>query len=252
MSRIPLKTDSQIAKMRESGRLTYQTLQLMESLVRPGVSTKELDQAAYAFITSHGAVPSFLNYHGYPATICASVNEQVVHGIPGDYVLKDGDIISIDVGACLGGWHGDAARTFLVGEVDESVKKLVEVTRQCFFEGLKYAEEGRYVEDISRAIEEHAVKHGYGVVRELTGHGIGRRMHEEPEVLNYVPRIKRESVRLECGMTIAIEPMINMGRAAVRFMPDGWTVVTADRKHSAHYENTIAITAGGPIILTAE
>ena len=252
MSRIPLKTDSQIAKMRESGRLTYQTLQLMESLVRPGVSTKELDQAAYAFITSHGAVPSFLNYHRYPATICASVNEQVVHGIPGDYVLKDGDIVSIDVGACLGGWHGDAARTFLVGEVDESVKKLVEVTRQCFFEGLKYAEEGRYVEDISRAIEEHAVKHGYGVVRELTGHGIGRRMHEEPEVLNYVPRIKRESVRLECGMTIAIEPMINMGRAAVRFMPDGWTVVTADRKHSAHYENTVAITAGGPIILTAE
>ena len=183
--------------------------------------------------------------------ICASVNEQVVHGIPGEYELKDGDIVSIDVGAYLNGWHGDAARTFIVGEASPAVKKLAEVTKECFFEGLKMCVAGNELSAVSAAIQNHAERAGYGVVRELVGHGIGRRMHEEPEVPNFTdPHFPR--VRLHAGMTIAIEPMINMGRADVRMLRDGWTVIAADRKPSAHYENTVAITEAGPVILTAE
>ena len=251
MTAITLKTESQIAKMREAGRLTYLTLKLMGELVRPGITTKELDKAAYEFIRDNGATPSFLDYNGYPASICTSVNEQVVHGIPGEYELKDGDIVSIDVGAYLNGWHGDAARTFIVGEVSPAVKKLVEVTKECFFEGMKMCVAGNELSAVSAAIQNHAERAGYGVVRELVGHGIGRRMHEEPEVPNFTdPHFPR--VRLHAGMTIAIEPMINMGRADVRVLRDGWTVIAADRKPSAHYENTVAITEAGPVILTAE
>lgn len=251
MAAITLKTESQIAKMREAGRLTYLTLKLMGELVRPGITTKELDKAAYEFIRDNGATPSFLDYNGYPASICTSVNEQVVHGIPGEYELKDGDIVSIDVGAYLNGWHGDAARTFIVGEVSPAVKKLVEVTKECFFEGMKMCVAGNELSAVSAAIQNHAERAGYGVVHELVGHGIGRRMHEEPEVPNFTdPHFPR--VRLHAGMTIAIEPMINMGRADVRVLRDGWTVIAADRKPSAHYENTVAITEAGPVILTAE
>ena len=251
MAAITLKTESQIAKMREAGRLTYLTLKLMGELMRPGITTKELDKAAYEFMRDNGAKPSFLDYNGYPASICASVNEQVVHGIPGEYELKDGDIVSIDVGAYLNGWHGDAARTFIVGEASPAVKKLVEVTKECFFEGLKMCVAGNELSAVSAAIQNHAERAGYGVVRELVGHGIGRRMHEEPEVPNFTdPHFPR--VRLHAGMTIAIEPMINMGRADVRMLRDGWTVIAADRKPSAHYENTVAITEAGPVILTAE
>ena len=251
MAAITLKTESQIAKMREAGRLTYLTLKLMGELVRPGITKEELDQAAYEFIRENGAKPSFLDYTGDPASICASVNEQVVHGIPGEYELKDGDIVSIDVGAYLNGWHGDAARTFIVGEASPAVKKLVEVTKECFFEGLKMCVAGNELSAVSAAIQNHAERAGYGVVRELVGHGIGRRMHEEPEVPNFTdPHFPR--VRLHAGMTIAIEPMINMGRADVRMLRDGWTVIAADRKPSAHYENTVAITEAGPVILTAE
>ncbi len=245
---ITLKSPSEIEKMDVAGRVVEDTLNLMETLVGVGVSTAELNLEADKYIRSRGAVPSFLNYSGYPKSICTSVNEQVVHGIPGDYRLKDGDIISVDIGAIVNGYHGDAARTFCVGNVSDEVRELVRVTKECFFEGLKYCRIGYRLGDIGAAIQEHAESHGYGVVREMIGHGIGTEMHEEPDVPNYGRA--GHGIRLEAGMTIAIEPMINLGTAHIYQLADGWTIVTADFKPSAHYENTLAITEGEPRLLT--
>ncbi len=245
---ITIKTDADLQLMDAAGRVVEETLRLLKTLARPGVTTAELDHEAERFIRSRGATPSFLHYHGYPKSICTSVNEQVVHGIPGPYRLKDGDILSVDVGACLDGFQGDAARTFLIGNVPEEVRSLVRVTRESFFAGLQYARAGYRIGDISAAIQAHAEAHGYGVVREMIGHGIGREMHEEPNVPNYGRA--GHGPRLEKGMTIAIEPMINLGTARIRQLADGWTTITADGKPSAHYENTVAITDGEPRLLT--
>lgn len=245
---ITIKTDADLQRMDAAGRVVEETLRLLKTLARPGVTTAELDHEAERFIRSRGATPSFLHYHGYPKSICTSVNEQVVHGIPGPYRLKDGDILSVDVGACLDGFQGDAARTYLIGNVPAHVRSLVQVTRESFYAGLRYARVGCRIGDISAAIQAHAEAHGYGVVREMIGHGIGREMHEEPNVPNYGRA--GHGPRLEKGMTIAIEPMINLGTARIRQLADGWTTITADGKPSAHYENTIAITDGEPRLLT--
>lgn len=245
---ITIKTEADLQRMDAAGRVVEETLRLLKTLARPGVTTEGLDREAERFIRSRGATPSFLHYHGYPKSICTSVNEQVVHGIPGPYRLKDGDILSVDVGACLDGFQGDAARTFLIGNVPAHVRSLVQVTRESFYAGLRYARAGNRIGDISAAIQAHAEAHGYGVVREMIGHGIGREMHEEPNVPNYGRA--GHGPRLEKGMTIAIEPMINLGTARIRQLADGWTTITADGKPSAHYENTVAITDGEPRLLT--
>lgn len=245
---ITIKSAAEIEKMDVAGRIVEDTLNLMGEMAAVGVSTLELDREAEKYIRSRGAVPSFLHYEGYPNSICTSVNEQVVHGIPGSYRLKDGDIISVDIGAVINGYHGDAARTFLIGNVRDEVKELVKVTRECFFEGIRYAKVGYRIGDIGHAIQEYAESHGYGVVRELIGHGIGTEMHEEPDVPNYGKAGR--GIRLEKGMCIAVEPMINLGTKDVWQLSDGWTVVTRDEKPSAHYENTLAITDGEPRLLT--
>lgn len=245
---ITIKSAQDIERMKAAGLVVENTLKLLETSVRVGITTAELDRIADEFIRSQGAYPTFLRYNGYPKSICISVNEEVVHGIPGKRKLKDGDIVSCDVGATLNGFVGDAARTFLVGNVPEETRELVRVTRECFFEGLKFCRVGYRISDISKAIQTHAESHGYGVVRELVGHGVGRVLHEDPEVPNfYSPRARQ---RLEAGMTIAIEPMINLGTAKVWQLEDGWTVVSQDGKPSAHYENSVAITDGDPILLT--
>ena len=247
---ITIKSAADIEKMDAAGRLVEETLNLMKRTARPGMRTEELDDIARQFILSRGAEPSFLHYSGYPKSICTSVNQQVVHGIPGKYRLKEGDILSVDAGAKLNGFHGDAARTFPIGEVDERVLTLIRVTRECFFEGLKAARAGNRISDIAKAVQAHAESHGYGVVRELVGHGIGRDMHEPPDVPNFWEHRLGHGARLEPGMTIAIEPMINLGTADVVQLSDGWTVETEDGLPSAHYENTVAITEGEPRLLT--
>ena len=245
---ITIKSPQDIERMRAAGKVVEETLLLLGRSVRIGVTTEELDRIADAYIRSQGAYPTFLNYNGYPKSVCISVNEEVVHGIPGKRRIKDGDIVSCDVGATLNGFVGDAARTFLVGNVAPETQELVKVTRECFFEGLKFCRVGYRISDISKAIQAYAESHGYGVVRELVGHGVGRTLHEDPEVPNfYSPRARQ---RLEAGMTIAIEPMINLGTAKVWQLDDGWTVTTQDGKPSAHYENSVAITDGDPILLT--
>ncbi len=249
--RITIKSESQYFAMKAAGELTGRTLNYVGSLVRPGVTTKELDEAAEEFIRKNGGIPGFLNYEGYPASICTAVNEQVVHGIPSKKtVLREGDIISVDCGAIVDGFNGDAARTFFVGEVAPEVMELVRVTEECFFKGLEQALPGNHIADISRAIQQHAEAHGYGVVRELVGHGIGADMHEAPEVPNYVNIRMGRGARLLPGMAIAVEPMITLGSRAIRVLPDGWTVFTADGKPAAHYENTIFIKKDGPEVLT--
>ena len=251
MSGITIKSAADIEKMDEAGRIVEETLNLLAKSAEIGMTTQELDDIAVSYIKSRGAEASFLNYNGYPRSICTSVNDQVVHGIPGKYRLKDGDILSLDVGAYKNGFHGDAARTVLIGSVPEETQKLVRVTRECFFEGIRFAKPGFRISDIARAIQAHAESHGYGVVRDLVGHGIGRNMHEDPEVPNFWDAAHfGRGARLEAGMTIAIEPMINMGTARVLQLSDGWTVVTADGKPSAHYENTVLITEGEPRLLT--
>ncbi len=248
---ITIKSAADVEKMRAAGRIVEDTLNLLAKSACVGMRTDELDAIAAEYIKSCGAEASFLGYDGYPKSICASVNAQVVHGIPGKYRLKDGDIVSVDVGAVLNGFHGDAARTLLIGNVPEEVQALVRVTKECFFEGIKFAKAGYRISDIAKAVQSHAETHGYGVVRELVGHGIGRRMHEPPEVPNFWDKnLFGRGARLETGMTIAIEPMINMGTARVYRLSDGWTVETADGKPSAHYENTVAITNGEPRLLT--
>jgi len=251
MSGITIKSAADIEKMDEAGRIVEETLNLLAKSAEIGMTTQELDDIAVSYIKSRGAEASFLNYNGYPRSICTSVNEQVVHGIPGKYRLKDGDILSLDVGAYKNGFHGDAARTVLIGNVPEETQKLVQVTKECFFEGIRFAKPGNRISDIAKAIQTHAESHGYGVVRDLVGHGIGRNMHEDPEVPNFWDAAHfGRGARLEAGMTIAIEPMINAGTARVLQLSDGWTVVTADGKPSAHYENTVLITEGEPRLLT--
>ena len=246
---ITLKSSHEIQLMRQAGRITAAARALAGAMGAPGVSTREIDKAVYRFITSQGAGPSFLHYNGYPASVCISVNDEVIHGIPGHRVLREGDIVSVDVGAYKDGFHGDCAATYPCGEISEEARRLIEVTRQSFFEGLRYAREGYRLPDLSGAIQRYVESNGFSVVREYVGHGIGSKMHEAPEVPNYVePRMGRP--RFLRGMTIAVEPMVNAGGAAVKVMPDGWTVKTADGRLSAHYENTILITDGEPELLT--
>ena len=246
---IVLKSSREIDLMRKAGKITAAARALAGSMVAPGVTTREIDREVRRFIRSHGAEPSFLGYNGFPASVCISVNDEVIHGIPGKRVLREGDIVSVDVGAFKDGFHGDCAGTYPCGRISEEAERLIEVTRQSFFEGLKYAREGRRLPELCGAIQRYAEGAGCSVVREYEGHGIGRKMHEEPGVPNYVePRMGRP--RLLRGMTIAVEPMVNAGGAGIVVMPDGWTVKTADGKLSAHYENTILSTDGEPELLT--
>ncbi|MBR2323385.1 MAG: type I methionyl aminopeptidase [Clostridia bacterium] len=246
---IILKTESEIAKMRKAGKITGDTLKLLEEKVKPGISTLELNDIAEKYIRSQGATPSFLGLYNYPASVCISIDEEVVHGIPSKKrIIEEGQIVSFDVGAYIEGFHGDAARTVMVGKVSEEKRKLVEITKECFFKGVEQFKVGNRLGDIGFAIQQHAEMHGFGVVRELVGHGIGRKMHEDPEVANY--GTKGRGVRLSNGMTLAIEPMITLGTYEVDFMADGWTVKTRDLKPSAHYENTVALFDGQIEILT--
>ena len=246
---ITLKSAHEIDLMRRAGKITAAARALAGEMVRPGVTTQEIDHAVEHFIRKQGAVPSFLHYHGYPASACISVNDEVIHGIPGKRVLAEGDIVSVDVGAYIGGFHGDCAATFACGQISKEAQELIDVTRQSFFEGIKFAKEGHRLQDISAAIQSYVESHGCSIVREYVGHGVGAEMHESPEIPNYGhpgrgPRLLR-------GMTLAIEPMVNAGSAAIKLMPDGWTVRTLDGKWAAHYENTVLITDGEPEILTA-
>jgi methionyl aminopeptidase len=245
---IYLKSKSEVDKIRRSGRIVAELLNLLEKQIRPGITTKELDKFAEEFIISHGAKPSFKGYYGYPGSLCTSINEEVVHGIPGDRILKEGDIISIDCGVFYEGFHSDAARTFAVGHISEEAKRLIDITEKSFYEGIKYARAGNRIGDISNAIQTFVESNGYSVVRDYVGHGIGKELHEEPPVPNYGKAGR--GPKLAVGMVLAIEPMVNMGTFAVIELDDGWTVVTADKKLSAHYENTIAILENGPEILT--
>lgn len=246
---ITIKSKSEIEKMRVAGKITGDALRLVEQHIRPGVSTAELDKIAYDFIKKQGAKPSFLNYNGFPGSICASPNSWVVHGIPSkNIILKEGDIISIDMGAEKDGYHGDAARTYAVGKISDEAQRLIDVTKQSFFEGIKHAVHGARLGDVSAAIQEYVEKHGYSVVRDLVGHGIGRNLHEDPSVPNFGRYGK--GVKLAQGMTIAVEPMVNEGAYDVVTLDDDWTVETEDGSLSAHYENTILITRGECEILT--
>ena len=245
---ITLKSAHEIELMRRAGKITAAARALARDMVRPDVTTQQIDKAVFQFITEQGATPSFLHYNGYPASVCVSVNDEIIHGIPGKRVLQEGDIVSVDVGAFIGGFHGDCAGTYPCGQVSDEAMRLIRVTQQSFFEGIKYAREGCRLSDISAAVQAYVEANGFSVVREYVGHGIGRRMHEPPEVPNFGnpghgPRLLR-------GMTIAVEPMVNAGSAAIKQMPDGWTVKTADGKNAAHYENSLLITAGEPELLT--
>jgi len=245
---IIIKSQREIELMRKAGEITALALKEIEKHIKPGITTMELDKIAEEFILSHNATPAFKGYRGFPASICTSINEEVVHGIPGLRRLKDGDIISIDIGAVYQGYNGDAARTFPVGQVHPEAMRLIEVTQQSFFEGIAYAKQGYRLSDISHAIQAYVEKHNYSVVRDYVGHGIGQNMHEAPQIPNFGPPGK--GPRLKAGMTLAIEPMVNMGGYEVYTLDNNWTVVTKDGSLSAHYENTIAITDGEPEILT--
>ena len=246
---ITLKSSHEIDLMRRSGKITAAARALAGEMVKPGVTTQEINDAVERFIRGQGAVPSFLHYNGYPASACISVNDEIIHGIPGKRVLREGDIVSVDVGAYIGGFHGDCAATFPCGRISPEAQRLIDVTRQSFFEGIRFAREGQRLQDVSAAVQAYVEQNGFSVVREYVGHGVGAKMHESPEIPNYGrpghgPRLLR-------GMTLAIEPMVNAGSAAITQLSDGWTVKTADGKWAAHYENTILITDGAPEILTA-
>ncbi len=245
---IIIKSPREIEFMRKAGKLTAGARTIARQAIADGVTTEQIDQEVYKFITKSGATPSFLHYGGFPASACISVNEELIHGIPGPRVIRNGDIVSVDVGAKIHGFHGDCAGTFPCGEVSEEVKELIRVTRQSFFEGIKFAKAGNRLGDISAAIQEYVERHGYSIVREYVGHGVGTDLHEAPEVPNYGRA--GHGPRLVKGMTLAIEPMVNMGGAAIRVLDNDWTVVTVDGKLCAHYENTICITDGEPEILT--
>ena len=245
---ITIKSERELALMRQAGKITAAARALAGEMVRPGVSTKQIDKAVYDYIVSQGARPSFLNYHGFPASTCISVNGTVIHGIPGGYILKEGDIVSVDVGACYQGYHGDCAATFPCGAISTEAQRLIDVTKQSFYEGIRFATRGHRVSDISHAIETYVESNGYSVVRSFVGHGVGAQLHEEPEVPNF--GAPGRGPRLLPGMILAIEPMVNQGTYEVKVLKDGWTTVTADGLLSAHYENTVLITDGEPEILT--
>ena len=246
---VTIKSQREIELMRHAGKLLGQTLKQLEEAVRPGMSTWELNQIGEEIIRGYGCIPSFLNYNGYPASICISLNDEVVHGIPRkDFIIQEGDIVRMDAGLIYQGYHADAARTVGVGEITENARKLIEVTRQSFFEGIRQAKQGNHLYDISGAIGDYAESFGYGVVRDLVGHGIGKNLHEDPQIPNF--RQRRRGLKLQAGMTLAIEPMINEGSPDVCWADDDWTVMTEDCSLSAHYENTVLITDGEPEILT--
>ena len=245
---IILKTRREIEIMRKSGRLVAQSHELVKKHIKPGVTTKELDQLVEDFLRSQNAIPTFKGYSGFPYSICASVNEEVVHGFPSDRKLKEGDIVSIDIGATFEGYVGDSAKTFLVGEVDDEKRRLVEATRQSFYEGIKFAKLSYRLSDVSHAIQQYAEAQGFSVVRDYVGHGVGKDMHESPQIPNFGKPGK--GPRLQEGMVLAIEPMINAGIYNVKILGNNWTVVTVDGKPSAHYEHTVAITDGEPELLT--
>lgn len=246
---VSIKSEREIELMREAGRILYEVHEELSKIIKPGITTLDIDKLGRRLIESHGCTPSFLNYNGYPASICVSVNDEVVHGIPSKkHILREGDIVSLDAGVIYKGYHSDAARTYGVGEISKDAAQLIDVTRQCFFEGIKHAREGCHLHEISEAIGSYAESFGYGVVRDLVGHGVGSALHEDPQVPNF--KQKTRGMRLKAGMTLAIEPMINAGRYNVRWLDDEWTVVTADGSLSAHYENTVLITDGEPEILS--
>jgi len=248
MSKINYKSVEQIELIRESSLLVGKTLGEIAKVVGPGVKTIELNKLAETYIRDNGGIPAFLNYSGFPYSLCISLNDQVVHGFPGQYELKDGDLLSVDCGLVLNKYYGDSAYTFAIGEVSDTVKKLMRVTQECLVLGVEKAVVGMRVGDIGYAVQEHAEKNGFGVVKELVGHGVGLQLHEKPEVPNYGKR--GAGIKLEEGMVIAIEPMINAGRAGVKFWDDGWTVSTVDGKPSAHYEHTVAVKKGKADILS--
>lgn len=246
---VRVKSADEIALMRAAGKILAKVHQDLGHALKPGMSTKEIDRLGEEMIRSYGSIPSFLNYEGYPASVCVSVNDEVVHGIPRkDHLIQEGDIVSLDIGLIYKGYHSDAARTHGVGEISKEAALLIERTRQSFFAGMKFAKDGNHLNDISGAIGDYAESFGYGVVYDLVGHGIGTHLHEEPEIPNF--RTRRRGLKLRSGMTFAIEPMINAGEPEVTWMDDEWTVVTEDGSLSAHYENTIVITDGKPEILT--
>lgn len=246
---ITIKSEREIELMTEAGRILEIVHDELHKALKPGMTTLDIDTLGEEVIRSYGCEPSFLNYNGYPASICVSVNDEVVHGIPSSKrIIMDGDIVSLDAGVIYKGYHSDAARTYGVGEISENAKKLIEVTRESFFEGIKFAKEGNHLFDISAAIGQFAMSKGYGVVTELCGHGIGTHLHEDPQIPNFP--VRRRGPKLKAGMTLAIEPMINLGTANVRWLDDDWTVVTQDGSLSAHYENTVLITNGEPKLLT--
>lgn len=246
---VSIKSSTEIELMREAGRILALTHDELAKRVKPGMSTLEVDRIGEEIIRSYGCIPSFLNYNGYPASICVSINEEVVHGIPSkNRIIQEDDIVSLDAGVIYKGYHSDAARTLIMPAVSDEVKELVKVTRECFFEGIKQAVPGNHVRDIGKAVQEYAEAHGYSVVRDLIGHGVGSKLHEDPEVPNFVTT--RRGPKLRPGMTLAVEPMINLGEYDVYWLEDDWTVVTEDGLPSAHYENTILITDGEPEILS--
>jgi len=246
---VSIKSEREIELMRESCKILAKVHEELGKAIEPGISTWEIDRLGEKLIRSYDCIPNFLNYNGYPASVCVSVNEEVVHGIPRkDRILREGDIVSLDCGLIYKGYHSDAARTYGVGKISDDVQKLMDVTKQSFFEGIKMAKAGNHLYDISNAIDDYVSQFGYGIVRDLVGHGIGTSLHEDPQVPNF--RQKRRGLKLQAGMTLAIEPMINMGRCDVEWLDDDWTVVAEDGLPSAHYENTILITEGEPEILT--
>lgn len=245
---VEIKTKQEIEKIKKACDVVKEVLEKVEKIIKPGITTKTIDNFAEDIIVSRSAIPSFKNYRGFPASICTSVNEVVVHGIPSEYNLKEGDIVSIDVGAYKDGFHGDAARTFLVGECSEKAKKIVKITEESFFNGIKYANTNFRLLDISSAIQKYVEENGFAVIRDYFGHGIGRNLHEEPTIPNFGK--PNRGIKLRAGMVLAIEPMVAENSYDVKTLEDGWTVITADNGLAAHYENTIAITSNGPEILT--
>ena len=245
---ITIKTPEQIELLRKAGKIVGDTHNYLKQFIKPGITTKELDKLAYDYIISRDATPSFLNYEGYPASICTSVNEEVVHGIPSDRILQEGDIISIDIGACYKGYHGDSAWSYSVGNISEEKKYLLEHTEKSLYEGLSVIKPGMKIGDIGYAIEQYALKHKLGVVKELVGHGVGKHLHESPDVPNYGK--KNTGMTLRKGMVIAVEPMLNLGEPDIYILDDDWTIITADDKPSAHFEHTVVVTKDGYEILT--
>lgn len=246
---VSIKSEREIGLMRDAGKMLAEVHARLGDAIEPGMSTLDIDRLGEKLIRSYGCVPNFLNYNGYPASICVSVNDEVVHGIPhSGHILQEGDIVSLDAGLIYKGYHSDAARTHAVGTISEEAERLIKVTKQSFFEGIKAARAGGHLYDISNTIDEYVTSYGYGIVRDLVGHGIGTKLHEAPQIPNFAQR--RKGIRLRPGMTLAVEPMINEGDWEVEWLDDDWTVVTADGSLSAHYENTILITDGEPEILT--